>query len=200
MLIEDIKKHQKNLRACRKCKAMIPPVITCLPVASKIILIGQAPGEREGDLGRPFAWTAGKTLFKWFTSIGLDEEAFRHQVYIAAVCRCFPGKNPNGGDRVPSRVEIQNCKTWLQEEFELLQPELMILVGKLAIEQFLEVDRLVDVVGKSFRKDVDGRLVDIVPLPHPSGASTWHVMLPGKDLLHQALSIIERHPAWQVLL
>ena len=179
---------------------MIPPVITCLPVASKIILIGQAPGEREGDLGRPFAWTAGKTLFKWFTSIGLDEEAFRHQVYIAAVCRCFPGKNPNGGDRVPSRVEIQNCKTWLQEEFELLQPELMILVGKLAIEQFLEVDRLVDVVGKSFRKDVDGRLVDIVPLPHPSGASTWHVMLPGKDLLHQALSIIERHPAWQVLL
>ncbi|MDH5612692.1 MAG: uracil-DNA glycosylase [Gammaproteobacteria bacterium] len=200
MLIENIKKHQKNLRACRKCKAMIPPVITCLPVASKIILIGQAPGEREGDLGRPFAWTAGKTLFKWFASIGLDEEVVRHQVYIAAVCRCFPGKNPKGGDRVPSRVEIQNCKTWLQEEFELLEPELVILVGKLAIEQFLEVDRLVDVVGKTFRKDVDGRLVDIVPLPHPSGASTWHVMLPGKDLLHQALSIIERHPAWQALL
>jgi uracil-DNA glycosylase len=200
MLIEEIKKHQRNLRACRKCKAMIPPVITCLPVASKIILIGQAPGEREGDLGRPFAWTAGKTLFKWFASIGLDEEAFRHQVYIAAVCRCFPGKNPKGGDRVPSRVEIQNCKTWLQEEFELLQPELVILVGKLAIAQFLEVDKLVDVVGKSFRRDIDGRLVDIVPLPHPSGASTWHVMLPGKDLLQQALSIIEQHPAWQELL
>jgi uracil-DNA glycosylase len=200
MVIEDIKKHQRNLRACRKCPAMILPVITCLPVNSKIILIGQAPGEREGDLGRPFAWTAGKTLFKWFASIGLEEEAFREKVYIAAVCRCFPGKNPKGGDRVPSRVEIQNCKSWLQAEFELLQPELVILVGKLAIEQYLEVDKLVNVVGKSFREDMDGRLIDIVPLPHPSGASTWHVMLPGKDLLQQALSIIRQHPAWQELL
>jgi len=200
MVIEDIKKHQQNLRACRKCPDMIPPVITCLPVASKIMLIGQAPGEREGDLGRPFAWTAGKTLFKWFASIGLEEKEFREKVYIAAVCRCFPGKNPKGGDRVPSRVEIQNCKSWLQEEFEILQPELVILVGKLAIEQYLEVDKLVNVVGKSFREDIDGRLIDIVPLPHPSGASTWHVMLPGKNLLQQALSIIKQHPAWQELL
>lgn len=196
----NIKKHQQALRACRKCPDMISPVITGVPVNSKIILVGQAPGDREGELGRPFGWTAGKTLFKWFASIGVDEEAFRQQVYIAAVCRCFPGKKPKGGDRVPSKDEIAKCRPWLQAEFELLQPELIIPVGKLAISQFLEVDKLVDVIGQSFRQEIEGLSVDIVPLPHPSGASTWHQRPPGKDLLQQALKHIEQHAEWRALL
>ncbi len=195
----NIKKHQQALRACRKCPDMIPPVITGVPVNSKIILVGQAPGDREGELGRPFGWTAGKTLFKWFSSIGVDEEAFRQQVYIAAVCRCFPGKKPKGGDRVPNKEEIAQCKSWLQAEFEILQPELIIPVGKLAISQFIEVGKLVDVIGQSFSKEIAGRNVDVVPLPHPSGASTWHQRPPGKDLLAQALKIIEQHAEWRAL-
>ena len=194
-----IKKHQQALRACRKCPDMIPPVITGVPVNSKIILVGQAPGDREGELGRPFGWTAGKTLFKWFSSIGVDEEAFRQQVYIAAVCRCFPGKKPKGGDRVPNKEEIAQCKSWLQAEFEILQPELIIPVGKLAISQFIEVGKLVDVSGQSFSKEIAGRNVDVVPLPHPSGASTWHQRPPGKDLLEQALKLIEQHAEWSAL-
>jgi len=103
-MLEKIISHQSNLQACTRCPNMIQPVITGLPVASQIMLIGQAPGIREGNIGRPFGWTAGKTLFKWFSSIGVDEEKFREQVYIAAVCRCFPGKNPKGsGDRVPDK-------------------------------------------------------------------------------------------------
>lgn len=195
----EIKKHQQALRQCRRCPEMVPPPIIGLPVVSKIMLIGQAPGEREEALGRPFAWTAGKTLFKWFASIGLEEERFRRKVYIAAVCRCFPGKKPKGGDRVPSRAEIVQCRSWMQAEFEILQPALIIPVGKLAIAQFVEVDKLVDVVGKSFSQEMDGRRVDIIPLPHPSGASTWHVMLPGKDLLQQALELIKQHPQWRQL-
>ena len=66
-----------------------PPPIVGRPVASRVYLVGQAPGPREGALGRPFGWTAGRTLFTWFTSLGLDEEAFRSRVYIAAVCRCL---------------------------------------------------------------------------------------------------------------
>ena len=195
-----IKKHQQDLRACRKCPDMIPPVITSVPVNSKIILVGQAPGDREGELGRPFGWTAGKTLFKWFSSIGVDEEAFRQQVYIAAVCRCFPGKKPKGGDRVPNKEEIAQCRPWLETEFELMKPELIIPVGKLAISQFIEVDKLVDVIGQSFRKEIMGRSVDVIPLPHPSGASTWHQRPPGKDLLEQSLKLIQQHAEWQVLL
>lgn len=194
---ESIVEHQMLLRQCRQCPDMIPPVITCQPIASRILLIGQAPGDKEGALGRPFAWTAGKTLFKWFSSIGLDEAAFRQKVYMAAVCRCFPGKNPKGGDRVPNNEEIANCSQWLQTEFELLQPELVIPVGKLAIAQYMDVKKLVDVIGQSFEMSVYGQKVDLISLPHPSGASTWHRMEPGISLLRQALSLIAKHSAWK---
>jgi uracil-DNA glycosylase len=171
-----------------------------VPVNSKVMLIGQAPGDREGELGKPFAWTAGKTLFKWFSSIGLDEEKFRQKIYIAAVCRCFPGKKPKGGDRVPSKEEIAQCRPWLEDEFELMKPALIVPVGKLAISQFIEVDKLVDVIGQSFKKEIKGRSVEVIPLPHPSGASTWHQRPPGKDLLERALKLIEQHGEWKSLL
>ena len=106
-----IVKHQTVLKACRLCPDMHPPSVVGRAVKSKILLVGQAPGDKEPELGRPFAWTAGKTLFKWFASIGLDEEGFREKVYMSAVCRCFPGKNPKGGDRVPNQTEIDTCKT-----------------------------------------------------------------------------------------
>ncbi|HHJ36767.1 MAG TPA: uracil-DNA glycosylase [Gammaproteobacteria bacterium] len=178
---------------------MVPPVIIGQAVNSEILLIGQAPGDREGDLGRPFAWTAGKTLFKWFESIGVDEETFREQVYMSAVCRCFPGKNPRGGDRVPDKKEIKTCSRWINKEIELLRPRLIIPVGKLAISQYLPVDKLVDVIGQSIRKKVNDIDVDLLPLPHPSGASTWHRMSPGKELLAQALDLLAQHESWKNL-
>lgn len=176
-----------------------PPVVG-QPVASPILLLGQAPGDKEPVLQRPFAWTAGKTLFQWFSAIGLEEEAFRRRVYMAAVCRCFPGKRPKGGDRVPDGEEIASCRHWLESEFELLRPRLLIPVGKLAITQFVGVDRLSEVIGQQHRIEYRGSGVDMVPLPHPSGASTWHRTEPGKGLLSQAMALIERHPAWRALL
>jgi len=191
--------HQAALSACRLCPKMIPPVILGQPVMTEILLVGQAPGDREGDLGRPFAWTAGKTLFKWFASIGVDEQVFRDRVYISAVCRCFPGKNPKGGDRVPDKKEIETCSQWLSEEIELLQPKLIIPVGKLAISQYLPVNKLVDVIGKKFDVQMNGVELEMIPLPHPSGASTWHRMSPGKELLAQALDLLARHESWERL-
>lgn len=194
-----LKQHQQRLRQCRQCPSMIPPVITGQTVLSEILLVGQAPGDKEGDLGRPFAWTAGKTLFKWFESIGIEEQAFRQQVYMAAVCRCFPGKNPKGGDRVPDKTEIASCAQWLDKELELLQPKLIIPVGKLAITQYMTANKLVDVIGKQFRLPVNGIEVDMIPLPHPSGASTWHRMSPGKELLAQSLDLLAQHGSWKKL-
>jgi uracil-DNA glycosylase len=196
-IVDAIVQHQQELHQCRRCEQMIPPVVTGRPVASKVLLVGQAPGDREGPAGKPFAWTAGKTLFKWFASIGIDEEQFRSRVYMAAVCRCFPGKNPGGGDRVPSKTEITACRPWLEREIRLLQPQLIIPVGKLAITQFLDVRKLTDVIGQTHRLDLHARPVDLVPLPHPSGASTWHRTEPGVSLLQQALKKINSHPAWQ---
>jgi uracil-DNA glycosylase len=164
------------------------------------MLIGQAPGAREGPAGKPFAWTAGKTLFRWFAGIGLAEEAFRDRVYMAAVCRCFPGKNPKGGDRIPAPGEVGNCRRWLDREVELLKPKLVIPVGKLAIGQLMAVNRLNQVIGDEHRLSFAGREADVIPLPHPSGASTWHRTEPGSSLLAQALERIGSHWAWRSLL
>ena len=118
---------------------------------------------------------------------------------MSAVCRCFPGKNPKGGDRVPDKKEIEVCSRWLNKEIELLQPKLVIPVGKLAISQYLTVNKLVDVIGKKTEVSMNGVDVEMIPLPHPSGASTWHRMSPGKELLAQALELLEQHESWQKL-
>mgnify|MGYP001147814330 CR=1 FL=1 len=189
--------HQARLGGCTRCPAMIGPVVMGRPVVSRILQIGQAPGPYEGRIGQPFAWTAGKTLFKWYASLGVSEQQFRARVYLAAVCRCFPGKNPSGGDRVPDRDEIARCGEWMREEVGLLKPELIIPVGKLAIAQMLHAPRLDAVIGRVHRISYCGHETDAIPLPHPSGLSTWFKLEPGKTLLAQALQLIAGHPAWQ---
>lgn len=175
---------------------MHKPVVVGRPSRSRVILVGQAPGDKEPQLGRPFAWTAGKTLFKWFNSVlGWTEDETRDRLYFAAVCRCFPGKNPTGGDRVPDPGEIANCSRWLDREFDLLKPELVIPVGKLAIGQFLPIAPLTDMIGQTFTIDRAGRRIDVIPLPHPSGASPWHRIEPGITLLRRALKLVAVHPA-----
>jgi uracil-DNA glycosylase len=194
-----IEEHQRALRACALCANMFRPPIVGSALMSKVLLVGQAPGDKEPALGRPFAWTAGKQLFKWFAPLGLAEAEFRARVYIAAVCRCFPGKNPKGGDRVPSLEEIANCRPWLEREIALLRPALIIPVGRVAIEQFLPARPLVEQIG-SRRTVRRGRLeIDLIALPHPSGASTWPRAEPGKTLTARALALIGEHPAWRAL-
>jgi uracil-DNA glycosylase len=176
-----------------------PPIVGGA-VTSKVLLVGQAPGDKEPVLGRPFAWTAGKQLFKWFAPLGLNEAEFRARVYLAAVCRCFPGKNAKGGDRVPTPDEVRNCRPWLEREIELLQPALILPVGRVAIEQFLPPRPLVEQIGTQHVVRHGQVQSDVIPLPHPSGASTWPRAEPGKTLTLRALERIAEHPAWRALL
>ncbi len=191
-----VKSHLVRLQACTLCPQMQQPVVVGRPVASRILLVGQAPGDKEPKLGRPFAWTAGKTLFKWFhEALGWSEDEVRDRIYFAAVCRCFPGKKETGGDRVPDESEIAHCSRWLAAEVALLQPQLVLPVGKLAITQFIPPAPLNDIIGKKLGIDYRGHAMDCIPLPHPSGASPWHRMEPGKTLLRQALGLVAAHPA-----
>jgi uracil-DNA glycosylase len=192
-----IREHQQALRGCQRCSGMFGPVVVGPPLLSKILLVGQAPGDKEPALGRPFAWTAGKQLFKWFAPFGVDEAAFRSKIYMAATCRCFPGKKPQGGDRVPSPEEVATCRPWLEREIELLRPELIVPVGRLAIEQFLPARPLVEQIGRSEQVTRGGLRIDVIPLPHPSGASTWPRTEPGKTLTARALRRLASHPAWR---
>jgi uracil-DNA glycosylase len=185
-----------ELAACHACPKMIGPVVHGPPVISRVMLVGQAPGPREGSFGRPFAWTAGRTMFRWFEeALGVDEARFRASVYMAAVARCFPGKARGGGDRKPDAEEIERCRRWLASETEILRPDLVIAVGTLAIEQVLgEKSPLADVVGTTRRARWLGRDLEVIALPHPSGASTWHKTEPGKALLGKALRRLAKHP------
>jgi uracil-DNA glycosylase len=177
---------------------MMPPPVSGGAVLSKVLLVGQAPGIREPVAGRPFAWTAGKRLFGWFLQwTGVTEEVFRARVYMAAVCRCFPGRTAAGGDRVPNPQEVENCSRWLQREIELLEPGLVIPVGRLAIERFVPCPRMDEVIGRQFRGSLYGREFDVIPLPHPSGASPWPRMEPGKTLLERAMKLIAGHRAFE---
>lgn len=196
ILEKALAKHQRNLRACRACAGMASAPIAGAPVSSRILLVGQAPGAREPELGRPFAWTAGRVLFGWFEgALSWDESETRERVYFAAVCRCFPGKRPGGGDRVPSRGEIAHCGRWLRAEFELLRPELVIAVGRLAISQFTAYANLEAVVGRMIAGRYGTHRFDLVCLPHPSGASPWPRKEPGKSLTRRAMALIAAHPA-----
>ena len=196
-----LRRHVARLQTCGDCPDMIGPVVTGTPVMSPVMLIGQAPGVKEGPAGKPFAWTAGKTMFGWFSGLGLDEERFRSRVYLAAVCRCFPGKAESGGDRVPSPEEVTRCSRHMLAEVKILQPRLVIPVGKLAIAQlYPEVDKLTEIIGSTRRGSLGGHEFDVIALPHPSGASTWHRTEPGKSLLEKALAKIGKHEAWKSLL
>ncbi len=98
------------------------------------MLIGQAPGPTEAVVKRPFNAGSGKRLFKWLAEAGWDEADFRAHVYMTAVTKCYPGRSDNGkGDRVATPFEQALCRPWLEQEFRLIDPRLLILVGGLAI-------------------------------------------------------------------
>ena len=192
--------HIAQLVQCRRCQRMQSTPVSGGAVVSDVMLIGQAPGPREPVLQRPFAHTAGKTLFQWFDAFcGMNESIIRSKIYFAAICRCFPGKTPAGGDRVPAPDEIRNCSSWMDDEIKILKPRLIIPVGRLAIAQFIDCEKLESVIARRFRVTRAQRRFDLIPLPHPSGASPWHKISPGKELLERALKLIARHPAIDAL-
>lgn len=155
------------------------------------MLVGQAPGKVEAGGGRAFAGRAGKTLFRWLEGVGADETTVRQRIYIAAITRCYPGPSPSGrGDRVPSTIERTNCAGWLEAELRLLQPRLLIPVGRLAIERFLPALPLDELIGREHQVEhIAGRSIAI-PLPHPSGASSWIHQGDHPELLSRALALV----------
>lgn len=187
--------HCTALGECRLCGHNDPEVVPILSPARapKVMLIGQAPGQVETGPGerRAFAGRAGKTMFRWLASIGVDEPTFRARVYIAAVTRCYPGPHPSGrGDRVPSRFEQEQCSRWLDAELRIITPRLVIPVGKLAMEKFLPSASLDQLIGKVHEAEHAGGHSRVIPLPHPSGASSWVNAPAHKLLLERALALI----------
>jgi uracil-DNA glycosylase len=186
-------RHREQLAACRRCAHDDPLVVPILSEARdpRVMLIGQAPGRVELGDRRPFAGRAGKTLFRWLAEAGVSEQLVREHVYIAAVTRCYPGPSPSGrGDRVPSPSEREHCRVWLDSELRLIRPELLIPVGRLAIDSFLSAAPLDQLIGRAHTLEHAGGRSHAIPLPHPSGASSWTNMPANRALLDAALRLL----------
>jgi uracil-DNA glycosylase len=198
MVSDEFSRHLETLYACRACPNVLGQPITGAVPNARVMLVGQAPGPHEREHGKPFAYTAGKRLFGWFAQRGISEETFRERVYIAAVIRCFPGRDEKaGGDRVPSPEEIARCAEHLDREIAMLKPKLVIAVGTLAAAALIGIAQLKDAVGRVHRATRNGHRFDVVVLPHPSGRSTWLNKPENAAMLEQSLSAITEHPAWR---
>jgi uracil-DNA glycosylase len=194
----DFKTHLETLFSCKACPNVFGQPVTGAVAGAKVMLVGQAPGPHEVEDRRPFAYTAGRRLFTWFESLGVSEGEFRKRVHIAAVIRCFPGKDAkSGGDRVPDQEEIARCAAHLDREIAILKPKLVIAVGTLASTQLTGISQLKDAVGVPHRTTRAGRTFDVVVLPHPSGRSTWLNQPQNAALLQRSLALIAAHPAFQ---
>jgi len=180
---------QRDNRVCRACvEAGFP--LESLPVVlgyegQRAYMFGQAPGIVEGEERRPWRGRAGKTLRRW---LAMDEDTFYATFYCASVTRCYPGRAPSGrGDRTPTPREQELCSFWRDWEFRLLRPRLVVPVGGLAIKRLLGVSGLAACIGRRYELD-DGAVA--VPLPHPSGASSWLNSPANRALVAGAVELI----------
>ena len=184
-----------QMRACRRCVEngyeVVPKAIFTGNFGARIMSIGQAPGITEVEANRPFNAGSGVRLFKWLAQAGIKETWYRSTQYMTSVTKCYPGRSKSGGgDRVPSRAEQKLCRPFLNQEIELVDPQLIIPIGKLAINLFYPSNaKLTEIIGTEVQ--INSRW--IVPLPHSSGASRWHQIETNQLLIDKAIELIRQH-------
>ena len=179
---------QRDLARCRACvEAGYPlesPPVRAPFAHQRAYMYGQAPGVEEGKERLPWRGRAGRTLRRW---LELDDDAFYSTFYCASVTRCYPGRAPSGrGDRTPTPREQELCAFWRDWELELLRPELIVPVGGLALRRLLGLSKLTECIGVRYERDG----VPVIPLPHPSGASSWPNLPVNRERLYRAIALV----------
>jgi uracil-DNA glycosylase len=141
---------------------------------------------------QPFGRTK---LYLWFESIGISEEYITNYFHFSALVSYFPGSK-NGSHIVPSEKDILAELPLLKTFLDKTKPDVIVPIGKLAIGECLQqkIKSLEDIIGNKYFVDAFGLLgipKTIIPLPHPSGASTWFYQDKNKKLLHKALLLLK---------
>jgi uracil-DNA glycosylase family 4 len=156
-------------------------------IGDRVMVVGQAPGHLSVERGRPFMGPGGRLLDGWLQRAGFPPGALWDSVYVSAITKCDPGRNPRGGgDRKPTPAEQALCRPYLLAELDLVRPEVILPVGGMAIDAFLGPSKLDTVIGQAYERNN----VRILPLPHPSGVSRWLNTPRHQALLAQALAIL----------
>lgn len=122
-----------EVEACRLCKDIVchrrQTVFGVGPVTTRFVMIGDAPGPEEDRLGEPFVGASGELFDKILRATGIP----RDQVYILNTLKCRPPNN-----RVPSDIELDNCRPYIEAQLEILQPEYIICWGATAVRAVLQ--------------------------------------------------------------
>lgn len=153
---EKLKSECLNCRRCPLCETRNNVVFGVGPENAEVLFIGEGPGEQEDLKGEPFVGRGGKLLDDMLELIDLD----RTKIYIANMVKCRPPKN-----RDPLETEQMACAEWLRRQIDLLQPKLIVCLGRISAMKFIKPDfRITKEHGQWF--NVDGRRV--MALYHPA--------------------------------
>lgn len=173
--------YQRQMAICRRCVAAgylkeANPVFHGY-ATQRVMVIGQAPGVRAHATGVPWSGRSGEILRGWLGRAGFPPERWRDTWYLTSLTKCFPGKAVQGkGDRAPSGAEIALCADHLQMELQLVRPEVIVTLGRMAASRMIPGagrQSLSALVGTIAEVDLPHGVTTIVPLPHPSGVSRW---------------------------
>jgi len=163
---EQLEKLNKEMLACSRCalrKDCTQVVPGEGPADAEIMFIGEGPGKKEDELGRPFVGAAGKFLDEMLSIINLKRE----DVYIANVVKCRPPEN-----RDPLPEETATCWPWLLEQIRTIQPLLIVTLGKHSMERFFPDQKISEIHGRALRKDFE----EIGKTSLPAGRQVFYTL------------------------
>lgn len=147
---EQLEKLNQEMLACTKCalrSGCTQVVPGTGPASSKIMFIGEGPGKKEDEIGKPFVGSAGKFLDEMLGIINLKRE----DVYIANVVKCRPPQN-----RDPLPEEAEACWPWLLQQIQTVRPLLIVTLGRHSMERFFPDRKISEIHGRALRKVAEG--------------------------------------------
>lgn len=149
---------------CALSEGRLNPVVGEGSLDSLVVFVGEGPGRKEDETGRPFVGSAGKLLDQLLAHIGLD----RSEVYITNVVKCRPP-----GNRRPKSGEVRSCTPYLEEQLTVISPRVIAPMGNSAAGHLLKMYDLErasigEIHGRPFNVEVQWGSVTVFPLYHPA--------------------------------
>jgi DNA polymerase len=150
--------------------------------AADLMFVGEAPGADEDEQGEPFVGAAGQLLTRIIQTMGLS----RNTVYIANILKCRPDTpGQRSGNRAPTREEMDTCSPWLHRQIEIIQPKVIVALGKTAVGGLLEMENVPITKFRGTWQTYRG--IPLMPTFHPA------------YLLHQQ-SLASKRALWEDML
>lgn len=157
---QQLDRLKQQVLSCKQCplhEGRTNAVFGVGPWDARIFIIGEGPGAKEDEAGEPFVGRAGKLLDEILASYGLSR---KQNVFISNIVKCRPPKN-----RIPGKKEVETCFPYLEEQIQLINPDILLLLGATALKSYVGTsEKITNLRGKWWEEA--GRLV--MPTYHPA--------------------------------